>query len=273
MAVRARLGAWVFGLWVLGLLAAPSVGRADGRVVLAIEGEALLGHLEGELRVRGIEPVPDAPDATGDARVWLEGDVAVVSTPHGTTRLTIDLADPFTSGLAIAALVEEALLPAPVPEAEPAPQRERAVRMYFDAEVGAYLGTDNLLGHGYVRHAIGAEWREGARVGVLVDLYGYGFGAVLTGVSGSFGIEVAGRFSFDLVALHVGAHALLASGRPRGQLDVTMGLGGLFGGDVGVALVLDPHVELGLRLGADALVEEGEAASAVLRAGVRVEWR
>lgn len=255
--------------------AQPLVEREHETCVhLAFEDESLRAHLEGELRARGLRPVTG--DAVGEVRVWLEGPVAVVWTSRGATRLPIDQDDPFASAVALASLIEEALVISPEPEPEPeAPRRERAVGAYCGVELGGYLFTEPIFGHARSRHVFGAQWLDGARVGVVLDLALYqwlGAQDRLGGI-GAFGIELGGRVPLASPAvLRLEAQAQLGSGVPRNIDDLLSGIAGAFGGDLGVGFDVDRHVELALRLGASVFLEEGEPVTAVLRVGTRIEW-
>ena len=245
---------------------------SETSVHLALDDEALRAYLEGELRARGLCPVTG--DSTGQVRLWLEGSVAVVWTSRGATRLPIDRDDPFTSAVALASLIEEALV-VPPPPPPPPPRRVRAVGVYFGGELGGYLFTEPILGHARARHVFGAQWADGARVGLVVDLSLYQWmGAEdRVGGMGLFGTEVGGRVPLgSLVLFRLEAQAQLGNGFPRSIDDPSTGIAGAVGGDLGLGFDVDSHVEIALRLGASVFLEDGEAATALLRVGARIEW-
>lgn len=255
-------------------LAQPPVEESEREtsVHLALEDETLRAYLEGELRARGLRPVTG--DAVGQVRLWLEGPVAVVWTSRGATRLPIDRDDAFASAVALASLIEEALVIPPEPEPAP-PRPERAVGAYFGVELGGYLLSEPIFGHARSRHVFGAQWNDGARFGLVLDLALYQWlGAQdRVGGMGAFGIELGGRVPLGRPAvLRLEAQAQLGNGFPRRFDDPDSGIAGAIGGDLGVGFDVDRHVELALRLGASVFLEDGEPVTAVLRVGTRIEW-
>jgi hypothetical protein len=164
------------------------------------------------------------------------------------------------------------------PDEEPAAPpsfRVPHLGLFTGVDIGAWIGlVPGVEANASARTSLGLQWAGGFRIGVVGQLDGYGLSEATASsyrAQPAVGIEVGGRFGDTLFAFHVGAHALLGLGHPRSALG-EQPLTGILGGYLGAGLWVDPRVELGLRVQAEAWIEDGRSFP-ILRVLARCEWR
>lgn len=254
------------------------VVAAEVEAGLALEPDALGGIIVSAFRREGGATARWrwAPDAGAeDARV-----VAVVSAA---------LVDELLAAPSLASPTEPPIAPAPEPDGDVAtfvaagtpllatPPRVRTIHFYSGVSVGAWARLQPSLDASLAaRTSLGVQWQDGLRIGLVGQLDGYAYSA--DGNShydplGAGGIELGGRFEHEVLAFHVGAHALVGGGQRRVVVESDDQLIGIAGGYVGLGVLLTEHVELGVRIEAEAWFESGQAPSPTLRASLRLEMR
>lgn len=263
---------------VVGALSVARGVHAQERIALDVAGP-LREHLEIELRARQMVPMPAEAVQQAVALIRADERGVAVRTLLGEWRLDVDTAEPSSSAIVIASRLEDALADLRTLGGGmlPDPPEIRAFEPFGAVESGAFVVVAPYDLQAYGRGQVGLEWREGVRLGLVLDLLGYHWssGAALqSGVGLHLGPEAGLRVTVDDLALHAEIHALGGLARlmrPSFGSMQQQQLAGLFGGSIGAGVRVADWLELGLRLRADAMLDERGETFALLRGGIYAE--
>lgn len=168
--------------------------------------------------------------------------------------------------------------PAPVAAETPEePARPRTMGVYASFDVGLLLRFVPGPDPGFAaRHSVGIAWRDGLRLGVVIQfdayalndgpLHGYG---VHTGA----GLESGASIDDGIVSLQFGAQALVALGRLRNFPQPNGQPVGVVGAYVGLGLWATPRFEIRLRVSGELWIEQGREVEPGLRTTLGFGWR
>jgi hypothetical protein len=229
-----------------------------------------------------MEPTTPSEADGAFAVVRRDAEEIIVQTALGEARLQVPIAEPRTAAIVIASHVEEALASLRLlGRGELAsPRLPAAVSVFGSAESGAFVVIAPFDLHAYGRAQLGAHWREGFRLAFAVDLLAFhwsSMGATASGAALHLGLDVGARLRLEDVAFHVDGHALVGlPARPmsaNAALVERVQLAGMFGGSIGVGYSLTHRIEIGLRVRADAVLDEDGRVFALLRLGLYGDFR